>query len=115
MVQQEQGFTRVLGQLAQLALPVLIDCTSGDGMEEVYEQAFGHGVHVVAANKKPLTTGFSRYESLMQCARAHSRAYHYETTVGASLPVIETLKNLVRTGDQVLRIEGAFLGPRLGT
>ena len=105
-----QGFGRILSQLSQLAVPVVIDCTSGEEMEAVYEQAFAHGVHVVAANKKPLTTSYARYDSLMRCARQHSRAYHYETTVGASLPVIETLKNLVRTGDQVLRIEGAFSG-----
>jgi len=42
--------------------------------------------------------------------RRHSRAWYYETTVGASLPVIETLKDLVRTGDQVRLIEGAFSG-----
>jgi aspartokinase/homoserine dehydrogenase 1 len=43
-------------------------------------------------------------------ARANHRALRYETTVGASLPVIETLKNLVRTGDKVLRIEGSLSG-----
>ncbi len=47
---------------------------------------------------------------MMALARQKSRAYRYETSVGASLPVIETLKNLVRTGDRVLRIEGSFSG-----
>jgi aspartokinase/homoserine dehydrogenase 1 len=47
---------------------------------------------------------------LHSAARRHYRVYHYETTVGAALPVIETLKNLVRTGDRVIKIEGAFSG-----
>jgi aspartokinase/homoserine dehydrogenase 1 len=47
---------------------------------------------------------------LLGAARKNFRAYHYETTVGAALPVIETLKNLVRTGDHVITIEGAFSG-----
>ncbi|MEM1347957.1 MAG: bifunctional aspartate kinase/homoserine dehydrogenase I, partial [Myxococcota bacterium] len=99
-----------LGRLKRLPVPVLVDCTAADGMEEVYEGAFAHGVHVVAANKKPLTVAQARRNALMNAARRHYRAYLYETTVGASLPVIETLKNLVRTGDTVLRIEGAFSG-----
>ena len=46
----------------------------------------------------------------MATARHHHRAYHYETTVGASLPVIGTLKNLVRTGDRVRLVEGSLSG-----
>jgi aspartokinase/homoserine dehydrogenase 1 len=89
---------------------VLVDCTGADGMEEIYAEAFTRGVSVVASNKKPLALPLARYEALHSAARRHFRTFAYETTVGAALPVIETLKNLVRTGDTVLRIEGSLSG-----
>jgi bifunctional aspartokinase / homoserine dehydrogenase 1 len=100
----------LLDRLRRLPVPVLVDCTAADGMERVYEEAIGRGIHVVAANKKPLTVPWEDRERLVNAARKHHRFYHYETTVGASLPVIDTLKNLVRTGDRVLLIEGSFSG-----
>ena len=100
----------LLQRLARLPIPVLVDCTAADAMERLYAAAFARGVHVVAANKKPLTLPALQAQALHAGAREHFRAFHYETTVGASLPVIETLKNLVRTGDRVRRIEGSFSG-----
>lgn len=99
-----------LDQFSRLPVPILVDCTGADDMEDLYEEAFAAGVHVVAANKKPLTVSWERREQLMKTARTHHREYHYETSVGASLPVIDTLKNLVRTGDRVHLIEGCFSG-----
>jgi bifunctional aspartokinase / homoserine dehydrogenase 1 len=100
----------LLDALARLPVPILVDCTAADGMEQLYKEAFRRGVHVVAANKKPLALPFAERERLLHEARAHHRAYLYETTVGASLPIIETLKNLVRTGDRVQRIDGSLSG-----
>ncbi len=100
----------LLDGLARLPVPILVDCTAADGMEQLYREAFRRGIHVVAANKKPLALPFVERERLLQEAREHHRAYLYETTVGASLPVIETLKNLVRTGDRVQRIDGSLSG-----
>lgn len=102
--------TPLLERLERLPVPVLVDCTAAPGMEAVYRNAFRRGIHVVAANKKPLTVPWGQRQALMESARRHHRAYHYETTVGASLPVIETLKNLVRTGDRVRLVEGSFSG-----
>ncbi|HVZ65624.1 MAG TPA: bifunctional aspartate kinase/homoserine dehydrogenase I [Lacunisphaera sp.] len=100
----------LLGRLAQLPNPVLVDCSAAPGMEKLYLAAFDHGVNVVSANKQPLALPQAQRDELLGRARKHFRAYHYETTVGAALPVIETLKNLVRTGDHVITIEGAFSG-----
>jgi bifunctional aspartokinase / homoserine dehydrogenase 1 len=99
-----------LERLRRMPMPVLIDCTAADGMDALYSEAFKRGIHVVSANKKPLTIAWTDREALMSAARRGHRAYHYETTVGASLPVIDTLKSLVRTGDRVLRIEGSLSG-----
>ena len=100
----------LVDELSRLSLPVLVDCTSADGMEQLYAHAFARGLHVVGANKKPLALPWPRRQALMSEARRYSRGYLYETTCGASLPIIETLKNLVRTGDVVHRIEGSLSG-----
>jgi aspartokinase/homoserine dehydrogenase 1 len=100
----------LLEKLSRLPNPVLVDCSGAPGMEKLYAAAFGHGINVASSNKQPLALPQAERESLLSEARRHFRAYHYETTVGAALPVIETLKNLVRTGDHVITIEGAFSG-----
>jgi aspartokinase/homoserine dehydrogenase 1 len=100
----------LLDALSRLPVPILVDCTAADGMEGLYREAFQRGIHVVAANKKPLALPYAEREVLLKEARAHHRAYLYETTVGAGLPIIETLKNLVRTGDRVERIDGSLSG-----
>jgi aspartokinase/homoserine dehydrogenase 1 len=100
----------LLKKLSQLPNPVLVDCSAAAGMEKVYRAAFEHGINVVSANKQPLALPSAERVALLGAARKNFRAYHYETTVGAALPVIETLKNLVRTGDHVITIEGAFSG-----
>jgi aspartokinase/homoserine dehydrogenase 1 len=101
---------QLLPSLARLPNPVLVDCTASSGVEQLYAEAFAQGINVVSANKKPLALPRAQRDALLAAARRQYRAYHYETTVGAALPVIETLKNLVRTGDRVVRIEGAFSG-----
>lgn len=94
--------------LADHPRAVLVDCTAAGGFEALYVKALARGVHVVTANKKPLVASLAaRAELLAASKRAQLR---YETTVGAGLPVIEPLKDLVRTGDEVRRIEGSFSG-----
>ncbi|MGQ0507814.1 MAG: hypothetical protein ACT4TC_21130 [Myxococcaceae bacterium] len=97
-----------LDALAKLPTPVLVDCTAAEGMESLYEAAFARGIAVVAANKKPLTLPLAGHQTLLR--QAKQSAYFYETTVGASLPIISTLKDLIRTGDRVHTIEGSFSG-----
>ena len=100
----------VLDRLRRLGAPVLVDCTAADAMESLYNAAFARGIHVVAANKKALTIPWDQRERLLQAAATAHRYYNYETTVGASLPVIDTLMAMVRTGDRVERVEGSLSG-----
>jgi len=100
----------VLDRLARTALPVLVDVTAADGMERVYAEAFRRGVHVVAANKRPLVVPWRDREAVAAERRQAHRHYRYETTVGASLPVIDTLRGLVRAGDRVHLVEGSLSG-----
>src|SRR5438067_162944 len=75
---------------------VLVDCTAAEGMEAVYSFALRRGAHVVTANKKPFVVSLDASRRLFAAARASGRQLRYETTVGAGLPVIEPLKDLVR-------------------
>lgn len=95
--------------LVRLPNPVLIDATAADGMEPLYLRALAAGVHVVTANKKPITCPWPLRERLFAAAAGKTRL-RYEATVGAGLPVIETLKDLVRTGDRVRRIDCVLSG-----
>jgi homoserine O-acetyltransferase len=104
------GSAAALERLGRLPAPVLVDATAADGMERVYAEAFRHGANVVSANKRPLSVPGVAREALAVARREHHRAYRYETTVGASLPVIDTLASLVRTGDRVHAIEGSISG-----
>lgn len=79
-----------------------------DGMDAVYASALGQGILVVSANKKPLPGLRDARERLMASARRRFRGHRYETTLGASRPVIETPQDMVRAGDRVLLIEGTL-------
>jgi aspartokinase/homoserine dehydrogenase 1 len=101
----------VLDALAARPSPVLVDATAADDMEDLYERALARGIHVVTANKKPLATAWEKRARLFdEARRAPGTKLRYEATVGAGLPVIETLKDLVRTGDRVRRIECVLSG-----
>jgi len=101
----------VLDAHARRSCPVLVDATAARGMERFYERALARGIHVVTANKKPLVVPWVERQSLFDAGRRTGGArLRYEATVGAGLPVIETLKDLVRTGDRVDRIECVLSG-----
>lgn len=100
----------VLDRIASNPVPILVDVTAAPGMDRLYLEAFRRGIHVVTVNKKPLAGTYATWAALRETARAHRRAFRYETTVGAALPVVRTLQDLVRTGDRVHRIEGSLSG-----
>ncbi|MFP2926630.1 bifunctional aspartate kinase/homoserine dehydrogenase I [Pyxidicoccus sp. 3LG] len=107
---ETRSLVPLLDELRRLPVPILVDCTAASGLEALYTEAFRRGVHVVAANKKPLALPWNDREALLAEARRHHVAYHYETTVASSLPVIDTLANLVRTGDTVRLITASLSG-----
>jgi aspartokinase/homoserine dehydrogenase 1 len=99
-----------LARLAALPRPILVDCTAAGDMAPLYQAALGAGVHVVSANKKPFA-GPARVErALHAAARAGGAELAYETTVGAALPVLGPLFDLVRVGDEIERIEACLSG-----
>ena len=90
--------------------PVFVDCTSSDSVPSLYARALNEGFHVVTPNKKANTREISYYNLLRENARCNQRKFLYDTNVGAGLPVIENLQNLLAAGDEVLRFNGILSG-----
>lgn len=89
---------------------VIIDATSSGEIPKFYPKWIRRGLHLITPNKKANTMSIEFYRELAQSARERGRHYLYETTVGAGLPIINTLRDLVQTGDRVEKIEGILSG-----
>src|SRR5213593_1377039 len=92
-----------------LSNPILVDVTAADTTETL-KTALAAGMHVVLANKRPITVSRKHYDELQGAAEAHGRQLLREATVGAGLPIIDTFAKLVESGDRVQRIEGCPSG-----
>jgi len=89
---------------------VLVDCTASEAVARQYVGWLERGIHVVTPNKRANTASWDRYQRLQTASRGAGPKYLYETTVGAGLPIIQTLENLIETGDRVHHIEGILSG-----
>ncbi|MYA29702.1 MAG: bifunctional aspartate kinase/homoserine dehydrogenase I [Gammaproteobacteria bacterium] len=88
----------------------IVDCTASESISDGYADFFRSGIHVVTPNKRAQSAPQETYERLHELRRANGVHLLYETNVGAGLPVIETLRDLIATGDEVLSVEGIFSG-----
>ena len=95
---------------AHLPHTVLIDATASDELPGYYESWLSRGINVITPNKKCNAGPMASYRSLRETARKSQRYFLYETNVGAGLPVIHTLRDLIETGDEIIRIEGVLSG-----
>jgi bifunctional aspartokinase / homoserine dehydrogenase 1 len=89
---------------------VLVDCTASAAVAARYVDWLGAGIHVVTPNKKANSGDYASWQRLTSARRAAGAHYLYEATVGAGLPVVQTLRDLRETGDDILSIEGIFSG-----
>ncbi len=89
---------------------VIVDCTASAEVSKSYAAWLTHGIHVVTPNKKANSGTLPDYRALQEAARAAGTHYLYEATVGAGLPIIQTLRDLRQTGDEITCIEGIFSG-----
>jgi aspartokinase/homoserine dehydrogenase 1 len=92
-----------------LANPVLVDVTADD-TGDVVAAAFASGLHVVLANKRPLAGRQREYDAIRAAAQTHGHELRLEATVGAGLPIIDTIDKLIESGDRVNRIEACPSG-----
>ncbi len=89
---------------------VIVDCTASQAVAAHYAQWLAAGIHIVTPNKKANSGEYAYYQTLRAARRTGGTHYLYEATVGAGLPVVQTLRDLRETGDEVTSIEGIFSG-----
>ena len=88
----------------------IVDCTSSEARAFQYKSLIEEGFHIITPNKKAGSGPYSYYEELFDASYRTGKKFFYETTVGAGLPIISTLKDLRETGDKVEKIEGMVSG-----
>ncbi|KAJ3363887.1 hypothetical protein HDU91_002821 [Kappamyces sp. JEL0680] len=97
-------------QFATTCVPcVLVDCTSSDEVASQYPHILKR-LHLVTPNKKGFSGGMELWDNIQAASKSHGTLALHESTVGAGLPIISTLKDLVATGDEIVKIEGIFSG-----
>jgi homoserine dehydrogenase len=90
---------------------ILLDNTASDDMSSAYPAILSAGnIHIATPNKRAFSADQSLFDQIFKAAKAHKTLVYHEATVGAGLPIICTLRDLVATGDKINRIEGVFSG-----
>lgn len=93
-----------------LANSVFVDCTANDTVAKHYEKILTSAISIVTPNKVANSGSYADYKLLKDTADKHHVKYLYETNVGAGLPVINTLKDLIISGDRIIRIDAVLSG-----
>jgi aspartokinase/homoserine dehydrogenase 1 len=89
---------------------VFIDNTANQKVSEVYEGYLRNSISVVTCNKIACASDYSNYKTLKDVAKKFNASFLFETNVGAGLPIIDTLKNLINSGDRVHKIQAVLSG-----
>ncbi len=89
---------------------VFVDCTASYDVAEIYKDLLSNNVSVVAANKVAASSEYERYADLKEIAVEKGVKYLFETNVGAGLPIINTINNLINSGDKILKMEAVLSG-----
>ncbi|MGA9117818.1 MAG: bifunctional aspartate kinase/homoserine dehydrogenase I [Bacteroidota bacterium] len=89
---------------------IFVDCTASDAPVALYESILRSSISIVTPNKRANAGKQRRYERLHESALGHNVRFLYETNVGAGLPIINTMNDLVAGGDSILRIDGVLSG-----
>ena len=89
---------------------VFVDNTANQQVSEIYESYLRSSISVVTCNKIACASSLENYKTLKRVARKYNVSFLFETNVGAGLPIIDTLKNLLASGDKVNKIQGVMSG-----
>lgn len=89
---------------------VFIDNTANQQVSEVYEKYLRESISVVTCNKIACASSFVNYKTLQEVSRKFNASFLFETNVGAGLPIIDTLKNLINSGDRIHKIQAVLSG-----
>lgn len=89
---------------------IAVDVTASTEFVEHYETLIENGFHIISANKIANTLDYDFYKRLRTVLKTNNKEFLYETNVGAALPIIETVKSLYQSGEQITKIKGVFSG-----
>ena len=89
---------------------VFVDCTASPEVAGLYKEFLQHNVNIVAANKLAASSDYENYHELKAIAQKRGVKFLFETNVGAGLPIIRTINDLIHSGDKILRIEAVLSG-----
>ncbi|MCQ2146270.1 MAG: bifunctional aspartate kinase/homoserine dehydrogenase I, partial [Bacteroidales bacterium] len=89
---------------------VFVDCTASKAVSDLYQAFLEHNISVVAANKIAASSDYDNYITLKETARKNGVKFLFETNVGAGLPIIGTINNLINSGDKIDKIEAVLSG-----
>jgi aspartokinase/homoserine dehydrogenase 1 len=89
---------------------IFVDVTANAALPDTYAQLLSKGISVVACNKIACSSPYAHYANLKSLAQNHHAAFLFETNVGAGLPIVSTLNDLIRSGDTIKKIEAVLSG-----
>jgi aspartokinase/homoserine dehydrogenase 1 len=103
---------KYIEQMIEFQLPnsVFVDCTASTEIAQSYEKILKSGVSVVTPNKMANTQSMPEYKKLRKIALEKGVYFKYETNVGAGLPVIESIQNMMASGDKLIKVEAVLSG-----
>ena len=109
---QKMNLDMFVRSMLELNLPnsVFVDATGIETIVDYYEEILGSAISIVTPNKIANSGPFSRYQKLRECTATHGVKFLYETNVGAGLPVLSTLNDLMSSGDRIRKIEAVLSG-----
>lgn len=110
--QQPCDLTTFAKHVRDTRLPhaIILDCSASDLVAEHYPQWLAAGIHVITPNKHAGAGSLNRYRAIRAASTAAGARFRYEATVGAGLPIIQTLRDLLDTGDELIAIDGILSG-----
>lgn len=109
---QKSGFDEFTDQMADMNMynSVFVDCTANEDLAGYYHKILENRISVVAANKIAASSEFANYKKLKESAVQKGIKFFFETNVGAGLPVISTIKDLINSGDKITKIQAVLSG-----
>ena len=89
---------------------VFVDCTASEKVSNFYQDLLENKINIVAANKKANSREYEYYNAMRKASNRNGSLFLYETNVGAALPIIKTLQNLIHSGDKIESVEAVLSG-----
>ena len=93
-----------------LSNSVFVDCTASSDVAAIYDRLLENNINVVTANKIASSSAYEHYLKLKQTAKEKGVKFHFETNVGAALPIISPINDLIKSGDRIVKLEAVLSG-----